>query len=112
MMTVREAITHAFEVADRLGCTECAANHRQIAGWLQELLRLRGQIEKLRRENAMKMAKQDNSPHQREPQCCGDCQHYHPCAGQRCGQQPCRPANYPLYPTDGAICAWFRRIKN
>ena len=36
-MTLEEAITHALEVADSHGCTECGENHRQLASWLEEL---------------------------------------------------------------------------
>ena len=37
MMTLDEAIAHATEIADGLGCTECAAEHRQLVEWLEEL---------------------------------------------------------------------------
>ena len=36
-MTLDEAIAHAWEVADRQGCTECGIAHMQLAGWLEEL---------------------------------------------------------------------------
>lgn len=36
-MTIDEAITHALEVSDRLGCCDCAQEHRQLAAWLYEL---------------------------------------------------------------------------
>ena len=42
-MTLDEAIVHAREIADGLGCTACAAEHRQLADWLEEL--------KMRRES-------------------------------------------------------------
>lgn len=40
-MTLDEAIIHAREVAAQLGCCECAAEHRQLAEWLEELRELR-----------------------------------------------------------------------
>ena len=36
-MTIDEAIQHCEEKARELGCTECAQEHRQLAGWLREL---------------------------------------------------------------------------
>lgn len=36
-MTLDEAIAHAWEVADRQGCTECGLDHMQLALWLKEL---------------------------------------------------------------------------
>ena len=36
-MTIDEAIQHCEEKARELGCTECAAEHWQLAGWLREL---------------------------------------------------------------------------
>ena len=36
-MTIDEAIRHCEEKARELGCTECAQEHRQLAGWLREL---------------------------------------------------------------------------
>ena len=36
-MTIDEAIRHAEDKARELGCTECAQQHRQLAGWLREL---------------------------------------------------------------------------
>lgn len=42
-MTLDDAIKHALEVADSLGCTECAEEHRQLAEWLQELKKRREQ---------------------------------------------------------------------
>ena len=36
-MTIDEAIRHAEDKARELGCTECAQEHRQFAGWLREL---------------------------------------------------------------------------
>ena len=36
-MTIDEAIRHAEDKARELGCTECAQEHRQLAGWLREL---------------------------------------------------------------------------
>lgn len=51
-MTLEEAIQHCREVAeerhaeahyseDHVGCDECAAEHEQLAKWLEELLRRR-----------------------------------------------------------------------
>ena len=37
MMTIDEAIIHAEKKGQELGCTECAQEHRQLAGWLREL---------------------------------------------------------------------------
>ena len=37
MMTIDEAIIHAEAKARELGCTECAQEHYQLAGWLREL---------------------------------------------------------------------------
>ena len=39
MMTLNEAIAHAEERAQ--GCTECAQEHAQLAGWLRELRDIR-----------------------------------------------------------------------
>ena len=36
-MTLDEAIDHARETAERLGCTECGRDHAQLAEWLEEL---------------------------------------------------------------------------
>ena len=36
-MTLEEAIHHCNEVAINEKCTECAEDHRQLAGWLTEL---------------------------------------------------------------------------
>lgn len=44
-MTLDEAIIHAREVAAQLGCCECAAEHIQLAEWLEEL-RERRKIDK------------------------------------------------------------------
>lgn len=40
-MTIDEAISHAREVAENDGCTNCAAEHEQLAMWLEELKELR-----------------------------------------------------------------------
>ena len=40
-MTIDEAIQHCDEVANACKETECAAEHRQLAEWLRELVRLR-----------------------------------------------------------------------
>ena len=37
MMTIDEAIQHCEDKAHELGCTECAQEHYQLAGWLREL---------------------------------------------------------------------------
>lgn len=37
MMTIDEAIEHAEKKGQELGCTECAQEHYQLAGWLREL---------------------------------------------------------------------------
>lgn len=39
MMTLEEAIKHCEEKGR--GCTECAAEHRQLSNWLKELKNLR-----------------------------------------------------------------------
>ena len=36
-LSIDEAIRHAEAKAQELGCTECAQEHRQLAGWLREL---------------------------------------------------------------------------
>ena len=36
-MTLMEAIEHCEEKVRELGCTECAADHRQLAAWLRRL---------------------------------------------------------------------------
>ena len=36
-LSIDEAIRHAEEKAQELGCTECAQEHRQLAAWLREL---------------------------------------------------------------------------
>lgn len=38
MMTLEEAIQHCIEKSD---CTECGAEHKQLAEWLEELQTLR-----------------------------------------------------------------------
>ena len=45
-MTIDEAIAHSEEVANDMAkcCDECAAEHKQLAEWLQELKGLREQI--------------------------------------------------------------------
>lgn len=40
-LTLSEAIAHALDVAQRCHNCECAAQHQQLAGWLQELFLLR-----------------------------------------------------------------------
>lgn len=40
-MTLTEAIEHCREVADKLGCCECAEEHLQLAAWLEELKKYR-----------------------------------------------------------------------
>lgn len=43
-MTLQEAITHAEEKAkenEKAGCVKCAAEHRQLAGWLKDYKRLK-----------------------------------------------------------------------
>lgn len=37
MLDLESAIKHCYEVAESLGCTECAKDHRQLAEWLKEL---------------------------------------------------------------------------
>lgn len=48
-MTIEEAINHCEEVAagqtEQGKCPECAAEHRQLAAWLRELIALRAQID-------------------------------------------------------------------
>ena len=39
-MTIDEAIRHAEDKARELGCTECAADHWQLASWLRRLAAL------------------------------------------------------------------------
>lgn len=45
-MTLQEAIDHCKEVAaggtEQGKCAECAADHLQLAGWLEELQQYRG----------------------------------------------------------------------
>ena len=36
-LSIDEAIRRAEDKARELGCTECAQEHRQLAGWLREL---------------------------------------------------------------------------
>ena len=36
-MSIDEAIRHCEEKAREMGCTECAQEHWQLAGWLREL---------------------------------------------------------------------------
>ena len=36
-LSIDEAIRHAEEKAQELGCTECAQEHWQLASWLREL---------------------------------------------------------------------------
>ena len=41
-MSIDEAIKHAEEVANS-SCEKCAEEHRQLAEWLKELKRLKGE---------------------------------------------------------------------
>lgn len=50
-MTLDEAIEHAERCADNL-CGECAEEHRQLAGWLRELVTLKAENGRLLSENA------------------------------------------------------------
>ena len=43
-MTLDEAIEHCKEVAKNSSCKECAEDHRQLAGWLKELKKLRAHM--------------------------------------------------------------------
>jgi hypothetical protein len=36
-MKIEEAIKHCREVASRLECSACGAEHTQLAAWLEEL---------------------------------------------------------------------------
>ena len=49
-MTLEEAIKHAREVAENRTdlCEECRAEHEQLAEWLEELVRLREENERLK----------------------------------------------------------------
>ena len=47
MMTIDEAIQHCEDKARELGCTECAQEHYQLAGWLRAL--------KFRRKQQLKL---------------------------------------------------------
>ena len=49
-MTLNEAIKHAREVAESRTdlCEECRAEHEQLAEWLEELVRLREENERLK----------------------------------------------------------------
>ena len=40
-MTLSEAIEHCHDVAKKLGCSECAEEHLQLATWLEELKQFR-----------------------------------------------------------------------
>lgn len=40
-MTLNEAINHCREVAENCDNKQCATDHLQLAGWLQELKELR-----------------------------------------------------------------------
>ena len=42
-MTIKEAIRHAEEVAQRK-CDECGNQHQQLANWLKELVVLRSKL--------------------------------------------------------------------
>ena len=52
MFTLDEAIQHCYEVAERLRksnpCDTCAAEHEQLAHWLEELKKLRVECDGLR----------------------------------------------------------------
>lgn len=52
LMTLEEAIQHCYEVAERLRkdnpCNSCAAEHEQLAHWLEELKKLRVECDGLR----------------------------------------------------------------
>lgn len=41
-MTIEDAIKHAEEVANN-SCADCSKEHRQLADWLRELVRLRSE---------------------------------------------------------------------
>ena len=51
-MTLDEAIEHAREVERTCGDTRCAAEHSQLAEWLNELRQWREKSRDLERENA------------------------------------------------------------
>ena len=62
MMTIDEAIQHCEEKAQELGCTECAQEHYQLAGWLRELKfrrkqQLKSDAVRWRADNAAREAK-------------------------------------------------------
>lgn len=46
-MKIEAAINHAEEVASRM-CDECGKQHRQLASWLKELVRVRAENAKLK----------------------------------------------------------------
>ena len=52
MMTLDEAIQHANEVAATCTDKECSLEHKQLAGWLEELKQRR-----LKEERAIQMKK-------------------------------------------------------
>lgn len=47
-MDINEAIKHSNEIADSLGDCKCAAEHRQIAIWLQQLVEYKQLIERVK----------------------------------------------------------------
>ena len=55
-MTIEEAIKHCEEKAN--GCSECASDHAQLAGWLKELVKLREEQGKY--ENALELTVRDS----------------------------------------------------
>ena len=52
-MTIKEAIKHAEEVADN-NCSDCADEHRQLADWLLELVKLREEKRKKKYEYSVR----------------------------------------------------------
>ncbi|MCQ2300605.1 MAG: hypothetical protein MJZ81_10835 [Bacteroidales bacterium] len=52
-MTIEEAIKHADEVA-RNGCSNCSQEHRQLADWLRELVKLRKEKNEKKYEYSVK----------------------------------------------------------
>lgn len=51
-MDIQEAIMHARQVAEgcATGTKDCAYQHDQLADWLEELVRLRSEVERLTAE--------------------------------------------------------------
>lgn len=47
-MTVKEAITHCYQIADNK-CDTCGTEHKQLATWLEEYLQLKYEVKYIKK---------------------------------------------------------------